>query len=536
MPKATTITTWKLVPYPKFMGTAAEVTNATVVTEHTVAYRHVEICYPIAARNVPMVKMCLDQGVDVNKRLPDGDYVLVKAILATYPSYSHTSISEALAMRRDGRKIIQLLIEHGADPTKLSPMMTEEVIRDWMVLQILKHVTNFNLRTFLMLTDAVWMGDVEQVKNTLSEMPKLCGLLAHHKSSPLGIAVYQDDEEMVRLLLKSGISADALDPIGSTPLAIAVSCHREHMVRILRTYGASITIQDPFFRRTPLEYALTLRSHNLCVALLDTPWTLNTPSECMSYQKALTLSIECYRAETVALLLDKGADVMGHSLTVTGASNDDNSIIALSHNTLKTLQIFRGDTVLVKSKNDKITVLIVLGDGDLDDGSVGINRVVRHNLLVKNGDLITIHPYPDMKYASRIEVLPIADTVEGITGSLFDVFLAPYFRETYRPIRQGDIFTARGGVRQVEFKVVKVDPLEFGIVSQDTVIDYGGEPNQREFGIVSHDTGIDCGESIRRTDDDGINQQMALLLMQSNWRPRPSANNMAFSIDLPEDT
>ncbi|THV88493.1 AAA ATPase [Aureobasidium pullulans] len=169
-----------------------------------------------------------------------------------------------------------------------------------------------------------------------------------------------------------------------------------------------------------------------------------------------------------------------NSLIVTDATNDDNSIIALSNNTMETLQLFRGDTVLVKGKKRKDTVLIVLADDDLEDGQARINRVVRHNLRVKHGDIITVHPCPDIKYAKRIAVLPIADTIEGITGSLFDVFLAPYFREAYRPVRQGDLFTVRGGMRQVEFKVVEVDPPEFGIVAQDTVIHCEGEPIQRE--------------------------------------------------------
>ncbi|KIW21101.1 cell division control protein 48 [Exophiala spinifera] len=168
------------------------------------------------------------------------------------------------------------------------------------------------------------------------------------------------------------------------------------------------------------------------------------------------------------------------SNSVTDATNDDNSIIALSNNTMETLQLFRGDTVLVKGKKRKDTVLIVLADDDLDDGSARINRVVRHNLRVKHGDIITVHPCPDIKYAKRIAVLPIADTIEGLTGSLFDVFLAPYFREAYRPVRQGDLFTVRASMRQVEFKVVEVDPPEYGIVAQDTVIHCEGEPIQRE--------------------------------------------------------
>jgi transitional endoplasmic reticulum ATPase len=89
--------------------------------------------------------------------------------------------------------------------------------------------------------------------------------------------------------------------------------------------------------------------------------------------------------------------------SVTDAVNDDNSIIALSNNTMETLQLFRGDTVLVKGKKRKDTVLIVLADDDLDDGSARINRVVRHNLRVKHGDVITIHPCPDIKYVSIVE-------------------------------------------------------------------------------------------------------------------------------------
>lgn len=65
---------------------------------------------------------------------------------------------------------------------------------------------------------------------------------------------------------------------------------------------------------------------------------------------------------------------------------------------MEELQLFRGDTVLVKGKKRKDTVLIVLADDELDDGSARINRVVRHNLRVKHGDMITVHACPDIKY------------------------------------------------------------------------------------------------------------------------------------------
>ena len=65
---------------------------------------------------------------------------------------------------------------------------------------------------------------------------------------------------------------------------------------------------------------------------------------------------------------------------------------------METLQLFRGDTVLVRGKKRKDTVLVVLADEELDEGSARINRVVRHNLRVKHGDMITIHACPDIKY------------------------------------------------------------------------------------------------------------------------------------------
>ena len=43
----------------------------------------------------------------------------------------------------------------------------------------------------------------------------------------------------------------------------------------------------------------------------------------------------------------------------------------------------------------------------------------------------------------------------------------------YRPVRKGDTFLVRGGMRTVEFKVIDTDPAEYCIVAQDTVIHTG---------------------------------------------------------------
>ncbi|XP_059186614.1 transitional endoplasmic reticulum ATPase [Centropristis striata] len=167
-------------------------------------------------------------------------------------------------------------------------------------------------------------------------------------------------------------------------------------------------------------------------------------------------------------------------LIVDEALNEDNSIVSLSQNKTEELQLFRGDTVLLRGRKRREAVCIVLTDDTCSLERIRMNRVTRNNLRVRLGDVISIHACPDIKYGKRIHVLPIDDTIEGLTGNLFDVFLKPYFLEAYRPIHKDDIFLVRGSMRAVEFKVVETEPSPHCIVAPDTVIYCEGEPIKRE--------------------------------------------------------
>lgn len=109
-----------------------------------------------------------------------------------------------------------------------------------------------------------------------------------------------------------------------------------------------------------------------------------------------------------------------------------------------------------------------------------MNKVVRRNLRVRLGDVVAIHPCPDIPNGNRVHILPIDDTIEGITGNLTQTYLIPYFKDCYRPVRKGDTFLVRGGFKAVEFKVVEVDPGEYCIVSPNTMLFDEGEPIKRE--------------------------------------------------------
>nr|KAJ0225154.1 hypothetical protein LSAT_V11C100025680 [Lactuca sativa] len=188
-------------------------------------------------------------------------------------------------------------------------------------------------------------------------------------------------------------------------------------------------------------------------------------------------------------------------LVVDEAVNDDNSVVAMHPNTMEKLQLFRGDTILIKGKKRRDTVCIALADETCDEPKIRMNKVIRTNLRVRLGDVVSVHQCPDVKYGKRIHVLPLDDTIEGVTGDLFDAYLKPYFLEAYRPVRKGDHFLVRGGMRSVEFKVIETDPGEYCVVAPDTEIFCEGEPIKRDDEDRLDEIGYD--------DVGGVRKQMA---------------------------
>lgn len=69
------------------------------------------------------------------------------------------------------------------------------------------------------------------------------------------------------------------------------------------------------------------------------------------------------------------------------------------------LQLFRGDTVLMKGKKRRESVCIVLSDDTCSDEKVRMNRVVRNNLRVRLGDVIRYtHTHLYINWMAPIEM------------------------------------------------------------------------------------------------------------------------------------
>lgn len=84
-----------------------------------------------------------------------------------------------------------------------------------------------------------------------------------------------------------------------------------------------------------------------------------------------------------------------------------------------------------QGKKRKDTVCIVLVDELCEEPKIRMNKVVRANLRVRLGDVVSVHQCPDVKYGKRVHILPIDDTIEGVTGNLFDAYLKRECKRTY---------------------------------------------------------------------------------------------------------
>ena len=104
----------------------------------------------------------------------------------------------------------------------------------------------------------------------------------------------------------------------------------------------------------------------------------------------------------------------------------------------------------------------------------------------------------DVPYCKKVHILPMDDTIEGVSGNLFDVYLKPYFLEAYRPLRKGDLFLVRQAMHPVEFKVVEMDPSPYGVCAPDTEIHCEGEPVKREDEERADEVGYDDISGCRR--------------------------------------
>ncbi|KAI3842007.1 hypothetical protein MKW92_051921 [Papaver armeniacum] len=75
-------------------------------------------------------------------------------------------------------------------------------------------------------------------------------------------------------------------------------------------------------------------------------------------------------------------------LIVDEAIEDDNSVVSMHPETMEKLQLFHGNTILLKGKKMKDTICVVVADDTCEEPNIRLNKVVRSNLSVRVDDVV----------------------------------------------------------------------------------------------------------------------------------------------------
>jgi len=89
------------------------------------------------------------------------------------------------------------------------------------------------------------------------------------------------------------------------------------------------------------------------------------------------------------------------------------------------LKFVNSDMILVKGKkrHESPAVLFIDDSGNSDKEKIYMNKVLRKNLRVRLGDMISVKKIDDLPNCQQIHVLPFSDSIEGVTGNLFDTYI-----------------------------------------------------------------------------------------------------------------
>jgi transitional endoplasmic reticulum ATPase len=174
-----------------------------------------------------------------------------------------------------------------------------------------------------------------------------------------------------------------------------------------------------------------------------------------------------------------------NKLLVDDSSTDELSVVSLCSIKMEALGLFAGDTVMLKGKRNKNTLAILNVDDEVPSNKIALTKVLRSNLRLRLGDTVVISAYNSVKNAKSVSVQPFRDTIEGMSGDFFDVFVKPYFAGKAIPVKVGDVFQTHGAMRTVEFKITAVEfadesESEYCIINDKTEIFADGEPLERK--------------------------------------------------------
>jgi ankyrin repeat protein len=252
--------------------------------------------YTASAGNFLLLKLLIRSGADVSAH-----------------SKGKTVLHSAARSRQDSGKIVQFLLDHGAEidlpdiygETALHKAIGEgnrQIVRTLLDKGASLGWVKSSGSTALHI--AAISGDVDTVQLLLDRGANL-EAVDSHEATALHIAASNGDLDIVQLLLDRGANLEAVDYNGSTALHIAASSGEVDTVQLLLDKGANLEAVD-YNGLTALHIAASSGDVDTVQLLLNKGANL----EAVDYNGLTVLHVatKSGKVDTVQLLLHKGAD------------------------------------------------------------------------------------------------------------------------------------------------------------------------------------------------------------------------------------
>lgn len=206
-----------------------DVAKAEKLLEHGAQMKSDDLFAALGKDNPEMVRWLLSQGADANAR----------------DSYQHSVLSKAATW--GATACVKLLIEAGADvraedhvqSQPISHASTPEIAR--MLVEAGADINFISGEGYTLLKYSAEGVRPEMVRALLDMGADTDAETRRYSTTPLYVAVQQDDLEIARLLLEAGANPNAQNADRWFPLANAQSID---MVQLLLDYGADIHLTD----------------------------------------------------------------------------------------------------------------------------------------------------------------------------------------------------------------------------------------------------------------------------------------------------
>ncbi|MDY6783091.1 MAG: ankyrin repeat domain-containing protein [Cyanobacteriota bacterium] len=189
-------------------------------------------------------------------------------------SYERASLHDAV--RTDNLKLVQLLLERGADVNAMYDNYTtvlHETVRyenPKMARLLLEHGADVNVKdreSQTPLHHAVWYKNLKMAR-LLLEHDADVNVKDRESQTPLHRAVLGKNPKMVRLLLQRGADVNVRDGRDSTPLHDAVWRKNLEIARLLLEHGADVNARNGT-GSTPLDQAIWYEELEIARLLLE---------------------------------------------------------------------------------------------------------------------------------------------------------------------------------------------------------------------------------------------------------------------------